>query len=97
MGYAVGFFPHITSVAYGSDYIMDLIPADVVAAVLVTAAAAGLVSSSRSSSGIGGPQHVAIYHAASADSYPCPLKLVFDVISKFWQVNPPPLALPVTR
>eukprot|EP00878_Enallax_costatus_P007771 GHUV01008134.1.p1 GENE.GHUV01008134.1~~GHUV01008134.1.p1 ORF type:complete len:416 (+),score=108.71 GHUV01008134.1:316-1563(+) len=93
MGYAVGFFPHITSVAYGSDYIMDLIPADVVAAIVLTAAAAGLVSSSRG----GGSKEPAIYHAASAHSHPCHLKLVFDVISKFWYLNPPPLCLPATR
>eukprot|EP00878_Enallax_costatus_P001418 GHUV01001568.1.p1 GENE.GHUV01001568.1~~GHUV01001568.1.p1 ORF type:complete len:569 (+),score=137.92 GHUV01001568.1:356-2062(+) len=90
MGYAAGFFSHITSVAYGSDYIMDLIPADVVAALVLAAAAAGLVSSSS------GTPALAIYHAASAESHPCPLKLVFDIMGKFWEKNPPPLRLPLT-
>lgn len=94
MGYAVGFFAHITSVAYGSDYIMDLIPADVVAALVLTTAAAGLVDSS---SGQVAARPVAIYHAASAQSHPCPLTLVFNIISKFWELNPPPLVLPATR
>lgn len=93
MGYAIGFFHHITSVAYGSDYIMDLIPADVVAAVVLTAAAAALVSSSRG----GGSGAPAIYHATSAHSHPIHLKLVFDIIRKFWYPNPPPLCLPATR
>lgn len=131
MGYAVGFFPHITSVAYGSDYIMDLIPADVVAAVILTAAAAGLQDSSniRGTDYSGevkaetnaaaaelqdnssrttnycdsaevpteiGPA-VAIYHAASAESYPCQLKQVFEFISDFWKAHPPPMCLPATR
>lgn len=95
MGYAVGFFPHITSVAYGSDYIMDLIPADVVAAVVLAGAAAGVVSSSKK--GAGGLGAVAIYHAASAHSHTATLKLVFDIIGQFWAKNPPPFRLPGTR
>jgi hypothetical protein len=72
---------------------MDLIPADTVAAVVVAAGAAALESSGSTTAAAA---DLAIYHAASGHSYPCPLPYVLDVVGKFWEVNPPPLLLPLS-
>jgi hypothetical protein len=71
---------------------MDLIPADTVGAVVLAAGAAALESSGRPQSAA----NLTIYHAASGHSYPCPLPYVLDVVSKFWEANPPPLLLPLS-
>jgi hypothetical protein len=91
-GYAVGFFQGVFSVAFGSDYIMDIIPCDVVAAVTIAAAA-------KASAVCGTPaaKQVPIYHACSAHCHPLTLGMVFDANSKFWRDNPPPLTLPGTK
>jgi hypothetical protein len=71
---------------------MDLIPADTVGAVVVAAGAAALESSGTAQAS----SKLAIYHAASGHSYPCPLPYVLDVVGRFWEVNPPPLLLPLS-
>lgn len=93
MGYALGFFQGLRSVAYPSDTILDLIPADVVAALVITAGAAaaaiyGSVAADRSA---------VIFHAASAESHPLTISHCFREMQRFWRANPPPLCLPATR
>jgi hypothetical protein len=91
-GYAAGFFPGAFAVAFGSDYHMDIIPCDVVAAVTIAAAA-----KSSAAHGSTAADEVPIYHACSAHSHPLPLGEVFSCAAKFWTDNPPPLCLPATR
>jgi hypothetical protein len=91
-GYAVGFFQGVFSIAYGSDYIMDIIPCDVVAAV--TIAAAAKAASAHNSPAA---QEVPIYHACSGHCHPVLLGSVFDANARFWKPNPPPLVLPGTK
>lgn len=93
MGYALGFFQGVRSVAYGSDTILDLIPADVVAALVITAGAAAAATSGHSSADIA----AVIFHAASAESNPLTIKRSFQEMGRFWRANPPPLCLPATR
>jgi len=87
----VGFFQGVFSVAFGSDYIMDIIPCDVVASLTIAAAA-----KAASVHGSAAANEVPIYHACSGHCHPLPLSNVFDANSKFWQANPPPLTLPGT-
>jgi hypothetical protein len=88
-GYAIGYFHGAMAVAYDSDYVMDLIPCDVVAALtLAVAAKAAAVA------GTAEADTVPIYHACSAHCNPCPLGTVFDCNKRFWTRNPPPLTLP---
>ena len=91
-GYAVGFFQGVFSIAYGSDYIMDIIPCDVVASVTIAAAA-------KAASVRGSPAaaEVPVYHACSGHCHPVSLGMIFDANARFWKANPPPLVLPGTK
>jgi hypothetical protein len=102
--YGMGFFQGLSSVAYGSDQVTDLIPCDTVAALVIAAAAAAAadaeqqeaataeISSSSSSS-----NSTTIYHASSSASYPLPIVDAFAYMADYWEANPPPLRLPFTK
>eukprot|EP00879_Flechtneria_rotunda_P002618 GHRR01002820.1.p1 GENE.GHRR01002820.1~~GHRR01002820.1.p1 ORF type:complete len:370 (+),score=99.23 GHRR01002820.1:161-1270(+) len=91
MGYSLGFYHSINGVAFASDYILDLIPCDVVAALVITAAAAAVAETGPNAS-----SSAKVYHAASAHSHPLMMSYSFSKMSEFWQANPPPLRLPFT-
>ncbi|KAF8068243.1 fatty acyl-CoA reductase [Scenedesmus sp. PABB004] len=93
MGYALGFFQGVKSVAYASDTILDLIPADVVAALVIAAGAAAAATSGSASA----DRAAVIFHAASAESGPLSIGRCFEAMARFWRANPPPLCLPATR
>lgn len=87
----MGFFHDINSVAFASDAIVDVIPVDTTAA-LVVAAAAGATAH--------GPYHggrARVYHAASAASYPHRAPSFFKMLHDFWNANPPPFKLPFAK
>lgn len=92
-GYALGFFQGVKSVAYGSDTFLDLIPADVVAALVIAAGAAAAATHGSSSA----DKSAVIFHAASAQSHPLTIAGAFDRMARFWKANPPPLCLPATK
>lgn len=91
-GYAAGFFHSISSMAYASDYLLDLIPCDTVAALVIAAAAAAAAEAGPSA-----PADAKIYHAASAHSHPLTVGYAVQEAAKFWTVNPPPMRLPFSR
>lgn len=93
MGYAVGFFHGPFAVAFGSDYIMDIIPCDIVASVTLAAAAKAASQYGDAAAAARTP----IYHACSAHTHTLPLGIVFDCNSRFWPLNPAPLVLPGTK
>lgn len=93
MGYALGFFQGLKSVAYGSDTILDLIPADVVAALVIAAGAAAAATAGSSNA----DRAAVIFHAASAESNPLTINRCFKEMGCFWRANPPPLCLPASR
>lgn len=64
-GYALGFFQGSASVAYGADHILDLIPCDAVASLVITAAAAASAAAAAGDTAAGRPT------AASADAAGC--------------------------
>eukprot|EP00878_Enallax_costatus_P009179 GHUV01009596.1.p1 GENE.GHUV01009596.1~~GHUV01009596.1.p1 ORF type:complete len:597 (+),score=150.72 GHUV01009596.1:329-2119(+) len=89
MGYAAGFFPTKSSMAFASDYILDIIPADVVAALVITAAAAAAEAGTSTTA--------KVYHAASAVSHPLPVWYGTELMARFWSANSPPFRLPFAR
>jgi hypothetical protein len=111
--YALGFFQGLSSVAYGSDTILDLIPVDTVAAVVITAAAAaaadygkpgGISCDAQTPAVQQQPQQssssnasTTIYHACSSHSHPLTITYAFNKMADFWTANPPPLRLPLTQ
>jgi hypothetical protein len=92
-GYALGFFQGIKSVAYASDTILDLIPADIVGSLVIAAGAAAAATFGSPSA----DRTAVIFHAASAESAPLSIVRSFSGMGKFWRANPPPLCLPATR
>jgi hypothetical protein len=92
-GYALGFFQGIKSVAYASDTILDLIPADIVGSLVIAAGAAASATYGSPSA----DRTAVIFHAASAESAPLSIARSFAKMAKFWRANPPPLCLPATR
>lgn len=91
-GYAAGFFSNVSSMAFASDYIMDLIPCDTVAALVIASAAAAAAEADSDMAGTAAK----LYHAASAESYPLPVWYTVSQMAMFWSANPPPLRLPLT-
>jgi hypothetical protein len=89
--YGMGCFHDISSVAFSSDAVIDLIPVDVTASLTIAAAAGA------SHHGPYGPGRARVYHSASAHSYPQHAPGFFDNLNKFWTCNPPPFRLPFTR
>lgn len=90
--YAMGFFRDLSSVAFASDAIIDLIPVDTTAALVIAAAAAAAAAN--------GPytgSSARVYHAASAASYPERAPAFFEKLHDFWTANPPPFKLPGAR
>eukprot|EP00775_Hariotina_reticulata_P007405 gene7405-7614_t len=96
MGYAAGFFQGVNSIAYRSDYMMDLIPVDTVAA-LVIAGGAYAAAAHSTPAAVTAARPTTIFHAASAQSHPLTLRFVLETSAKFWSANPPPLVLPLTK
>lgn len=91
IGYGIGFFHDQSGVAFSSDNILDLIPVDTTAALLIAAA---------SSAAANGPlpsNQARVYHAASADSHPRGIVAHLSLLRDFWVANPPPFCLPFTR
>lgn len=91
-GYALGFFQGTAGVAYASDMIIDLIPCDTVAQMVIAAAAAAACSYGSAAA----DQAATIYHACSSESHPLPLPQAFDALHMFWTRNPACLCLPLT-
>ena len=89
--YGMGFFHNIGSVAFASDAILDIIPVDVTAALVLAAAAAAAAH------GPYGTGRAHVYHAASAASYPEGAPSFFKKLHAFWSANPPPFKLPFTK
>jgi hypothetical protein len=90
-GYGIGFFHDQSGVAFSSDNILDLIPVDTTAALLIAAA---------SSAAANGPLpsgKARVYHAASAASNPRSIVAHLSLLRDFWVANPPPFCLPFTR
>jgi hypothetical protein len=87
----MGFFHDISSVAFASDAIVDVIPVDTTAYLVVAAAAAASVH------GPYGHGHARVYHAASAASYPEGAPSFFKKLHDFWTANPPSFKLPLAR
>jgi len=87
----MGLFHNISSVAFSSDAILDIIPVDTTAALVITAAAAAAAH---------GPyagDAARVYHAASAASYPEGAPAFFKELNAFWSANPPPFKLPFAQ
>jgi hypothetical protein len=101
--YAMGFFQGLSSVAYGSDQILDLIPCDTVAALVIAAAAAAAadtqlsLATSKAGSSSSSSGTTTIYHASSSASHPMPIADGFSYMADYWTANPPPLRLPLTK
>lgn len=93
--YAAGFFTSTSSFAFGSDHILDLIPCDTVAALVIAAAAAAVAEAD--SAGAAAPTAARVYHSASSESYPLTAAYAVNEMEPFWSANPPPLRLPVTK
>jgi hypothetical protein len=87
----MGFFHDISSVAFASDAIVDIIPVDTTAALVIAAAAAAAAHGPYA----GG--HARVYHAASAASYPERAPTFFAALHDFFTTNPPPFRLPFTQ
>lgn len=97
--YALGFFQGSSSVAFGADHILDLIPGDTVASLVVTAGAAAAAATAAGSTCVPGQQNgsTTIYHAASSGSYPLSVVPAFSYMHSYFKDNPAPLRLPFTR
>jgi hypothetical protein len=87
----MGFFNDIDSVAFASDAIVDIIPVDTTAYLVVAAAAAA------SAHGPYRHGHARVYHAASAASNPEGAPSFFKKLHDFWTANPPSFKLPFAR
>ena len=88
--YATGFFANMASFAFASDHLVDLIPCDTVAALVIAAAARAYSAATAAAA-------AKVYHAASAESYPLQAThVVNDILAPFWSAHPPPLRLPLT-
>lgn len=79
--------------AFSSDTILDIIPADTAAYLIISAGAAaaatyGSLCADRSS---------VIFHAAASESSPLAVRQAFEALSSFWKANPPPVTLPAAR
>jgi hypothetical protein len=90
LGYGTGYIHSIKGVAHASDALCDLIPADAVSALIVTAAAAAAASGP-------GDGTAKVYHATSADSHPCSIRQVYQAAATFWASNPCPFKVPFAR
>jgi hypothetical protein len=98
--YGMGFFQGLSSVAYGSDQVTDLIPCDTVAALVIAAAAAAAADTEQQAATapeISSSSNTTVYHAASSASYPLPIADAFAYMAEYWEANPPPLRLPFTK
>jgi hypothetical protein len=92
-GFGLGFLQGMSSVAYSSDTLLDIIPADTVAHLIISAGAAAAAT-------YGSPcadRAAVIFHAAASESNPLPIKHAFDIMGAFWRANPPSVTLPATR
>ncbi|KAF8065751.1 fatty acyl-CoA reductase [Scenedesmus sp. PABB004] len=86
-------------IAYAADAVMDLVPADVVAALVIAAAgaaASGAGPAPRVAAG-GGAGGLVIYHATSAQSHPLTIERCYAAMREFWSANAPPFRLPGSR
>lgn len=92
--YGMGCFHDLSMVAFASDAVIDLIPVDTTAALVVASAAAGLTHATRASSDEG---RARVYCAASAHSYPQSAPSLFERANKWWTLNPSPFKLPLAR
>lgn len=92
-GYGQGFLHGVSSVAFSSDTLLDIVPADTVAHLVISAGAAAAAT-------YGSPcadRAAVIFHAAASQSNPLSIKQAFDIMAAFWKSNPPPQTLPATR
>jgi len=87
----MGCFHNIHNVAFASDAVLDLIPVDLTAALTTAAAAAA------SAQGAYAGGRARVYHAASAGSSPYSAPAFFNLLNRFWTLNPPPFRLPFAR
>lgn len=92
-GYGWGFLQGARSVAHASDTILDVIPADTAASLIIAAGAAATATYSSPCA----DRAAVIFHAAASASNPLPIRQAFEVMGAFWRANPPPVALPATR
>lgn len=91
LSYGAGFYHSISLVGFASDAFIDLIPVDTVSTLIMTAAAAALVS------GPYAADTAKVYHAASAARHPYPATTAYETLNKFWVANPCPGMLPFSR
>uniref|UniRef100_A0A383W7V3 Fatty acyl-CoA reductase n=1 Tax=Tetradesmus obliquus TaxID=3088 RepID=A0A383W7V3_TETOB len=110
MAYGAGFFHSISSMAYASDYLLDLIPCDTVGDSFdlrlpdylldlipcdtVAALINAAAAAGAADAGPAAAPGVTIYHAASAAVYPLHMAKAIGAMAEFWTANPPPLRLP---
>ncbi|WIA32702.1 hypothetical protein OEZ86_005888 [Tetradesmus obliquus] len=100
--YAMGFCQGLGSMAYGSDQVLDLIPCDTVAALVICAAAAAAAAADTAAdtaqaAAAGTSGATTVYHASSSASHPLPIADAFSYMAEYWTANPPPLCLPLTK
>jgi len=76
---------------------MDLIPADIVAALVIAAGACAAAAQCTPAAATVASKSTKVYHAASAQSHPVTLQYICETVDKFWTANPPPLVLPFTK
>lgn len=101
MAYAMGFCQGLGSMVYGSDQVLDLIPCDTVAALVIcagaAAAAADTAADTAQAAAAGTSGATTVYHASSSASHPLPIADAFSYMAEYWTANPPPLCLPLTK
>jgi hypothetical protein len=81
----------MSSIALGSDSIVDVIPIDVVSSLVIAAGAAAAAHGAYPSS------TARVYHACSAESHPFNSWRMFNVLQTFYSANPCPFRLPFGR
>lgn len=90
-GYGMGFMHSQSGIAFSSDHLLDAIPADTTAALLIAAVAAG---AHRGPCSRGGAR---VFHACSTVSHPCSMVSHLQHFQDFWTANPLPFTLPLAR
>uniref|UniRef100_A0A383WIR0 Fatty acyl-CoA reductase n=1 Tax=Tetradesmus obliquus TaxID=3088 RepID=A0A383WIR0_TETOB len=86
MAYAMGFCQGLGSMAYGSDQVLDLIPCDTVAALVICAAAAAAADTAADTAqaaAAGTSGATTVYHASSSASHPLPIADAFSYMAEY--------------
>lgn len=90
-GYGIGFFHAQSGIAFSSDNILDLIPVDTTAALVIAAASCAAANGPLANG------KARVFHATSAASHPRGIVEHLSLLRDFWVANPPPFCLPFTR